>query len=229
MSLQEIWPEAERSQVLDRLREDLGKYYERQERAFQNLSDVGLAEQGFDEHKAIELTKLARTFLVSDGEIDKMTRFREVFEDDRLYNRVFDRARLKADSRKIVLCYKVQFRLGRLAKDIAGRGAQKYAYVLRTRDLLWALLCQAILNDPNIEEQADNFGHRLSLEPQYTEWLSTLATTRCRYILSDLTEEKTYTHKAREGNFTFMKTSAAYQRSMEIAHKRWKWVAKRLK
>jgi hypothetical protein len=32
------------------------------------------------------LTKLARTFLASDGDIDKLTRFREVFEDDRIYN-----------------------------------------------------------------------------------------------------------------------------------------------
>jgi hypothetical protein len=53
---------------------------------------------------------------------------REVFEDDRIYNQVFDQSRLKADSRKIVLCYKVQFRLRRLVYDIVDRGANKYAY-----------------------------------------------------------------------------------------------------
>jgi hypothetical protein len=31
-----------------------------------------------------------------------------------------------------------------------------------------------------------------------------------------------------EGNFSFLRTNAAYKRCMEIAHKRWKWVQKRL-
>jgi hypothetical protein len=33
---------------------------------------------------------------------------------------------------------------------------------------------------------------------------------------------------ASEGNFSFMRTNAAYKRSMEIAYKRWRWVEKRL-
>jgi hypothetical protein len=74
---------------------------------------------------------------VSDGDIDKLTRFREVFEDDRIYGQVFSENRLKAHLRKIVLCYKVQFRLGRLSYDIVDKGANKYAYVLRSRNLLW--------------------------------------------------------------------------------------------
>ena len=81
-----------------------------------------------------------------------------------MYNQVFNQNRLKADSRKIVLCYKVQFRLGRLVKEIVDRGANKYAYVQRARNLLWALLCQAILNEPRLEERAEQFGPGLSLE-----------------------------------------------------------------
>jgi len=212
----------------EKFREDLGIYYERQERAFENLSDEDLEEQGITEYKAIELTRLARTFLASDGDIDKLTRFREVFEDDRIYSQVFDQSRLKADSRKIVLCYKVQFRLRRLVYDIVDKGANKYAYVQRARNLLWALLCQAILNDSKLEECAEDFGRGLSLEAQYTDWLSGFATTRCRFILSDLVADKTYAPKAAEGNFSFMRTNAAYKRSMEIAYKRWRWVEKRL-
>jgi len=216
-------------EIQDKFRDDLGIYYERQERAFENLSDEDLEEQGITEYKAVELTRLARTFLASDGDIDKLTRFREVFEDDRIYNQVFDWSRLKADSRKIVLCYKVQFRLRRLVNDIVDKGANKYAYVQRARNLLWALLCQAILNDAKLEQRAEDFGRGLSLEAQYTDWLSSLATTRCRFILSDLVADKTYAPKAAEGNFSFMRTNAAYKRSMEIAYNRWKWVEKRLK
>jgi hypothetical protein len=212
----------------DKFRDDLGAYYERQERAFESLSDEELDEQGFDLHKAIELTKLARTFLVTDGELDKLTRFREVFEDDRVYGQVFSGSRLRADSRHIVLCYKVQFRLSRLVSAIVEKGANKYAYMQRARNLLWALLCQAILNASDLEERAEQFGQNLSLEAQYTEWLATLATTRVRFILSDLVADKTYASKVAEGNFSFMRTNAAFKRSMEIAYKRWKWVVKRL-
>jgi hypothetical protein len=216
-------------EIQDKFRDELGIYYERQDRAFENLSDEELEEQGITEYKAIKLTGLARTFLVSDGEVDKLTRFREVFEDDRVYNQVFNANRLKADARKIVLCYKVQFRLRRLVNDIVDKGANKYAYVQRARNLLWALLCQAILNDSRLEDRAEEFGRGLSLEAQYTDWLSGLATTRCRFILSDLVADKAYAPKAAEGNFSFMRTNAAYRRSMEIAYKRWKWVEKRLR
>jgi hypothetical protein len=215
-------------EIQDKFRDDLGIYYERQESAFKNLSDEDLEEQGITGYKAIELTRLARTFLASDGEIDKLTRFREVFEDDRIYNQVFDQSRLKADSRKIVLCYKAQFRLRRLVNDIVDKGANKYAYVQRARNLLWALLCQAILNDSELEQHAEDFGGGLSLEAQYTDWLSGLATTRCRFILSDLVADKMYAPKAAEGNFSFMRTNAAYKRSMEIAYRRWRWLEKRL-
>lgn len=216
-------------ELQDKFRDDLGIYYERQERAFEKLSDEDLEEQGVTGYKAVELTRLARTFLACDGELDKLTRFREIFEDDRIYNQVFDQRRLRADARKIVLCYKVQFRLRRLMNDIVEKGANKYAYIQRARNLLWALLCQAILNDSKLEEQAEHFGRSLSLEAQYTDWLSGFATTRCRFILSDLVADKAYAAKAAEGNYSFMRTNAAYKRSMEFAYKRWKWVEKRLK
>ncbi|HZR75121.1 AIPR family protein [Bradyrhizobium sp.] len=216
-------------ELQDRFRDELGIYYERQEQAFTNLSDEELEEQGITEHKALELTKIARAFLVVDGDIDKLARFREVFEDERIYNQLFNESRLRSDLRKIVLCYKIQFRLGRLSYDIVDKGANKYAYVLRSRNLLWALLCQAILNDQKLEERAEKFGRGLSLEAQYTEWLSTLATTRCRFILADLVADKAYAAKTAEGNFSFMRTNAAYKRAMEIAYKRWRWVEKRLK
>jgi hypothetical protein len=215
-------------QLQDKFRDDLEIYYARQEGAFENLSDEDLEELGITHYKAIELTRLARTFLASDGNIDKLSHFREVFEQDRLYNQVFSPSRLRADSRKVVLCYKVQFKLRRLMNDIVERGVNKYAYVQRARNLLWALLCQALLNDPNVEQLAHDFGSSLTLEAQYTDRLSTLATMRCRFILSDLVADKLYAPKAAEGNYSFMRTNAAYTRSMAIAHKRWRWVEKRL-
>jgi hypothetical protein len=215
-------------ELQDKFRDELGIYYERQEKAFVNLSDEDLEDQGIKEYKAIELPRLARTFLVSDGEIDKLARFREVFEDDRIYEQVFNPNRLKADGRKIVLCYKIQFRVGRLVSDIVDKGANKYAYVHRSRNLLWAILCQAILNDPKLEQRAQEFGCGLSLEAQFTDWLSTFATTRCRFIVADVVADKLYADKVAEGNFSFLRTNAAYKRCMDIAYKRWRWVQKHL-
>ncbi len=215
-------------ELQDKFRDDLGLYYERQERAFENISDEDLEEQGIVGHKAIELTRLARTFLASDGELDKLSRFRDVFEDDRIYAQVFGPGRLRTDLRRVVVCYKVQFRLRKLIGDIVERGTNKYAYVQRGRNMLWALLCQAALNDPDIDARAEEFGRGLALEAQFTEWLSGLATARCRFLLSDLVEDKAYAAKAAEGNFSFLRTNAAYKRSMEFARKRWKWDVKRL-
>jgi hypothetical protein len=215
-------------ELQDKFLDELQIYYERQEEAFVNLSDDDLEDLGIREYKAIELPRLARTFLVSDGEIDKLARFREVFEDDRIYDQVFNPNRLKADARKIVLCYKVQFRVGRLVNDIVDKGANKYAYVHRARNLLWAILCQAILNDPKLEQRAQEFGSGLSLEAQFTDWLSTFATTRCRFIVADVVADKLYADKVAEGNFSFLRTNAAYKRCMDIAYKRWRWVQKHL-
>jgi hypothetical protein len=216
-------------EIQDKLREELGIYYERQERAFANLSDDTRDDLGIKEQKAVELTQLARTFIVSDGAIDRLNGFRDVFEDERIYNEVFPRERLDADYRKVILCYKTQFRLGRLAKDIVECGANKYAYIPKARNLLWALLCQGILNDDSVEQRAEDFGRGLTLETAFTDWLSNLATTRCRFILSDLTEDKQYAEKANDGSFSFMRTSVAWKRSMEIAAKRYGWVERSLK
>jgi hypothetical protein len=98
-------------ELQDKFRDDLQIYYARQEKAFENLSQPDLDDIGISAGKPIELLKLTQTFLVVDGEIDKTAWMRRVFEDDRIYDQVFNQNRLTADSRKILLCYKVQFRL----------------------------------------------------------------------------------------------------------------------
>jgi AIPR protein len=178
-------------ELQDKCRDDLRIYYERQQGACENLSDEYLDDRGITETHKIELTLLGRTFLISDGEIDKLSRFREVFEEDRLYAQVFNAGRVRADARKILLCYTIQFRLRRLLNDILEEGRNRYGpYVNRARNMFWALLCQAVLNDPKLEERAEAFGRDLRLPAQFTDWLSGLATTRCRFIVGDLVTDK---------------------------------------
>jgi len=216
-------------ELQDKFKDDLRIYYERQENAFALLSDEALEELGIGERKAIELLRLTHTFLVSDGEIDKISRIRDVFEEDSNYERVFGASRLKADARHILLCYKVQFRLRKLIQVIAEKGVNKYSYISKARLLLWALLCQGMFNDPELDDWSERFGRSLTIEQDYTELLSSLATRKCRFIISDLVADEKYAERVAEGNFSFLRTNAAFKQAMASAYERYGWVQRKLR
>ena len=216
-------------ELQDKFREELKIFYERQERSFEHLSLEDLEEQGITEARAIQMVKLAQTFLMTDGTLDRVNRMRQVFEDERLYGQVFSGNRLRVDARHIVLCYKVQFRLRKLTQVIEDRGAKKYAFVGRARYLLWALLCQGLLNDPNLEELAEQYGTSMSLPANLTAHLTWLSTARVRLLLSDLISDPEYVDRAREQNLGFLRTNRAFDKCMELGHRKWRWVHKKLK
>jgi hypothetical protein len=216
-------------ELQDKFRSDLQIYYERQENAFDQLSTEDLADYGIrEESKAIQMLKLTQTFLLTDGNIRRVSEMRGVFEDDRVYDQVFRQSRLRADSREVLLCYKVQFRLRKLAAEIEQKGQNKYAFIHRFRYLLWALICQGLLNHPHIEDLRERFGTSMVIPADYTEVLSYLATARVRLLLSALMEHPDYRDKAAEGNLSFLRTDRAFENCMEIAHKKWQWVHKKL-
>lgn len=215
-------------ELADKLRDEVGLYYERQENAFQNLTDVDVGELEVEGYKAVELYRLAQTFAVVDGEIDKLGRMREVFEDERPYSQLFNESRLKADARKIILCYKAGLYVGRLMREVRQAAQNKYDFVTRGRNLLWALVCQGMLNDPEINEWSEEYGQSLKMDIQYRKWLLDLATRKCRLILADLIADKAYKEKVAEDNYTFLKTTAAFKKSMDIAYKRYKWTVRGL-
>jgi hypothetical protein len=159
----------------------------------------------------------------------KLSRMREVFENDKVYEQVFHPSRLKADSRKILLCYKVQFRLRKLVAEIMDKGANKYWFMGRARHLLWGLLCQAMLNDEKLEQYAEQFGEGLSVEADYTDWLAKLASTRCRLIIKDTISGDPYVTMIKEERYGFLRTNAVYSKCMDAAYKKYGWVEKRLK
>ncbi len=212
-------------QLQDKFREDLSIYYERQENAFQGID---MEEEGIVDAKAIQFLRLAQTLLITDGNIQRLSNMRQIFEDENVYNQVFNESRLKPDSKKIVICYKTQFRLRRLINDILEKGSNKYAYAPKARLLLWALLCQGILNDENLQDRLERYGSNMSIPADMTEYLSILSTSKCRFLLSDLTSNEKYVDKFNEGSFDFLRTNHAYEYCMEVAYKKWKWVQMRL-
>src|SRR5206468_8572574 len=117
--------------------------------------------------KAVQILKLTQAFLLTDGQISRVSEMRRVFEDDKLYDQVFRQARLRADSRQILLCYKIQFRLRKLANEIAQKGQNKYWFISRARYLLWALLCQGLLNQDKLEKHLEDFGKSMTMPADY--------------------------------------------------------------
>jgi hypothetical protein len=214
-------------QLQEKFKEDLGIYYERQERSFENLED--LEDEGITEVKPIQMRPLAQVFLATDGEVDKMQKLVDVFEDDRSYAIAFNESRLSAETRHIVLCYKIQYRLRRLVNDIVGKGPNRYGYMSRARSLLWALLCQGILNDPKLADLSEPHGTGLSVDTKYMDKLSYLATARCRMLMSWLMDSKEYKERVAEGNLGFLRTNTAFEKCMGRAHSQWRWVHKKLR
>ncbi|HRJ59402.1 MAG TPA: AIPR family protein [Anaerolineales bacterium] len=216
-------------ELQDKLKDDVGVYYERQENAFNQLSVEELEDYGIkEESKAIQMLRLTQTFILTDGQISRISEMRRIFEDEKIYEQVFRQSRLRADSRHILLCYKVQFRLRKLADEIAQKGQNKYWFVSRARYLLWALLCQGLLNHNNLDDLAEEYGNSMSLPFGYTDILTQLATTRVRLILAELMQDKEYEDKVKNDNLSFLRTDKAFDKCMDIAYRKWGWVHKKL-
>jgi hypothetical protein len=213
----------------DKFRDDLGIYYERQEKMFENLTDQDLEDLEITQWKAIDLLRLTKTFLASDGLVDRMSNMRLVFENESNYEQIFNKSRLSVDSRRILLCYKVERRLRKMVEAIMEKGETKYAFITRSRNLLWAILCQAILNDNELEWYCEQYGQSLGIEADYTNWLTQLATTRARLLIGNLIKETPYAEHARNDNYSFLRTQAFFRKCMDGAYERWGWMMKRLK
>lgn len=152
-------------------------YYERQENAFDQLAAEDFADYGIKEDsKAIQMLKLTQAFLLTDGFISRLSKMPNVFDDQGTYEQVFRAGRLKADSRHILLCYKIQFNLRKYSLDIEQKGQNLYWFIPRCRYLLWALLCQGVLNHEKLEDLAEGHGTSMAAAAAYKESITWLAT-----------------------------------------------------
>jgi len=212
-------------EMQDKFKDDLSVYYERQEDAFKNLTDEDLERLGIDisHGKPVKIKNLAQTFLAVQGEIDKISRMPDVFENENIYNNTFKEAYLHSDTRKILLAYKIQFRLNRILWEIEEKGKNKYVYISKARNLVWALLIQGILNDRNLEGLCDRFGTSLIMEADYTEHLKKLASNRVRFIIRESVKDDRSQELISKEKYDFLRTKAMYNRCMDIAGKKYKW------
>jgi len=210
----------------DKFRDQVAIYYERQEKAFESLTDSDLEELGIYEHREITIKKLAQTFLAMQGEVDRISRLAEVFENDNFYRSTFRPEYLKVSSELIVLLYKVHFRVNSVIKEIIEKGANKYWWANKAKNLIWALLIQGILNDAELEELVENHGRGLSVASNYNDYLKGIGSKRIRFVLAELTQQKKYAEAMEQEKYGFFRAKVSYQEAMQIAKRKYGWEKK---
>ena len=199
-----------------------GIYYERQQGAFENMSDDDLQDLNVTETKAVELRPLTKTLLALHGEVKRMSNTRELFESEKGYANTFRSEYLGCDFRELVLCYKIGRRLRAMVGEIMARGENKYWYITRAGNLLWALAIQGILNDPDREFLADSYGRDLRLPAGFTDALRDTASKRLRMIIGSVVERE-HIDAVANGQTAFLNSNAMYEACLAYAKKTYKW------
>lgn len=210
-------------QISDWFRTRCKIYYERQAKMFDGLTDEQKREEGIDDRKPIEIQRLAKAYLAIDGRVDRMSNMREAFESDKLYSDIFNADRLELNPAKLLLCYKVQYALPGVIRDIRAKGTNRYTFLPRARNLLWAILCQALLNDDGLENHTENFGQSLTIEAKFKSLVSNLGSRRARILISRLVSRPDYADHIAQEQHAFLRTHAAFKFCMQTARNEWGW------
>lgn len=216
-------------ELQDKFADELGIFYERQEGAYDSLSEEELEELGVEDFsKAIQIRRLAQTLLAMQGEVDRMSRLPEVFETERAYRDTFRDSYITADKRKIVLAYKIQLALNSIVREMVQGHAAKFDYFRRGRNLVWALLVQAVLNDPNLPTWLDQFGTSLVKHVDYNIALRKLASGKVWSLMKEAFSTPEVEAQVEASKWGFLRTKATYLRCMNIASEKYGWVRKSL-
>jgi hypothetical protein len=210
----------------DRFRTELSVFYERQEGAYAKLRDSELLDQGYiPGRKPVQIKHLAQTLLASQGEVGKMARLPEIFEIEKNYNAMFSESYIKTDPRRILLAYKMRSKLRQVLQDIQERLAPKYEFLRFGRNLIWGLLIQGALNDPNLPTVLECFGANMVQEQQFTVYLKSFG-PKLSAILKDASQP--YSSHIKEGKFGFLRNAVMFSECMYIANSRYGWTKRGL-
>jgi hypothetical protein len=202
----------------------MGIYYERRENAYKNVADGGDLEAIGTENGVIEIRKFAQTLLAMQCQIDRISEIKELFENESWYRDTFKENYLKVDPRKLVVLYKVQYRLQSVIREIKSLGIEKYNYAPKAKNLLWCLSIQGIMNDSKFDKYyVERYGNSVTIEAGITEILKRLASTKLRLILSDTLGNRKYRNYLESGKFSFLKTKAIVSDCMRTAAKHFGW------
>jgi hypothetical protein len=149
----------------------------------------------------------------------------DVFENENIYKNTFKNEYLKVDTRKLILLYKIHFRLPSIIKSIEEKGYRAYWWIGKAKDLIWALLIQGVLNDDDLEYYLEEHGNSLTFDTNLSEYLKDIASKKIRFILSDIGSDAKYCSFLENDppKYTFLKTKVVFQEAMNIARKKYRW------
>jgi len=105
--------------------------------------------------------------------------------------------------------------------------AQKYqAAVPKARNLTWALLVQAILNDKKFPAYLDDYGSSLVKQSMFGDILKQHTGNRVVPLLRDILGSSAYKDKVTQEKYDFLRTSEAFKKAMVLAADKYGWVKK---
>jgi AIPR protein len=210
--------------LADKLRGERGIFYSRQEGVFENLTDEEREEMGIEESRAIHIRPLAQTFLAVQGDIYNMGHLPDVFESRGLYEKTFKSSYQMVDSRAIVLAYKVGLMIQSAMLHLRDIVPTRYQIAVpKARNLTWALLIQALLNDRKYKQYLEDYGQSLVRDAPLREILKTLVGSRIWPILKELLNSSSYHNKVVQEKYDFLRTAEVFKKAMDIAADKFKW------
>lgn len=212
----------------DKFMEEANIIYERQENAFDSLYNSLSDEEKenlADSRKAIKIQPLAKTFLAVQGEIDKISHPRDVFENQKYYEDCFKESYLDSNVRRIILAYKVQFVINNPMKKLEESSPQWLSKViLPSKSLIWALLIQGMFNDEKkLSSLLDFYTENLTNDQGLRDYLSTLANSKLVALLRDVLREETYKRQIEDEKYSFLRSKAIYKKCMDEAFDKFGW------
>jgi hypothetical protein len=105
--------------------------------------------------------------------------------------------------------------------------AQKYQTAIpKARNLTWALLVQALLNDKKLSMYLDEYGSSLVKQATFGDVLKQLTGNRVAPLLRELLGSSAYQEKVAKEKYDFLRTTEAFRKAMAIAGDKYGWSKK---
>ena len=117
--------------------------------------------------------------------------------------------------------------MGRVTARLREALAQKYQTAIpKARNLIWALLVQALLNDKKLPIYLDDYGSSLVKEATFGDVLKQLTGNRIAPLIKELLNSSAYQEKVIQEKFDFLRTTEAFRKVMAIAADKYDWSKK---
>jgi hypothetical protein len=185
-----------------------------------------LAEQGVTADRVVTIKRLGETFAVTDGKLERARNMNELFDSDQQYAETFHDGRLTEELGKIVLCYKCRtYCHNTVARELANG---KTAFVDRAKLLLWALVCQGLLNQKDLPDLIEEFGGDLRMPNEFRERLYKIALRQVKPTLLWLVQQKEFAESYKEERYEFLRGDKAFNRTLSHVLDAYGWEQRRV-